>query len=510
MANEYTSIVDVDKELALDMAELSDDPLEWVRYAFPWGTGELSGFSGPDVWQEGFLREWGEEIRLRNFDGFTPVMPYMASTTSGHGVGKSALTGMISGFILSTRPYSRGRVTANSIPQLQTTTWQEIARWCSMMITSHWFRITSGRGSLKVVHRLHDNWRIDGLAWDESRPAAFAGLHAANSSPWYIFDEASEIAQIILETAQGALTDGEPFLFMFSNPTKPQGYFFESHHSMRHRFKTYKIDSRTAKMPNKPLIKTWIEDYGIDSDFVKVRVLGEFPMTGDRQFIPSNLVDNAASATRIPSFVATDPVTIGVDVARYGGDEITIYIRRGRDARTYEPKIFRELDNYQLSGELYRIAKELLPDAINIDAGGGTGIIDNLRAWGIPNVNEVHFGGVSPDLEYKDMATYMMGEARAWLKQENACIPDDLILKRQLKAREYNMVQGKNVTQVKIESKEELKSKAERGLGKESPDRADGFVLTFAVPVPYRDIERTRAEMTGTSVGGVTGLDYER
>lgn len=501
---------DVDRELAKDMADLANDPLEWVKYAFDWNNGDLSGFKGPDVWQAGFLRDWGEEIRIRGFDGFNAVMPYMTSTTSGHGVGKSALTGMISGFILSTRPYSKGRVTANSIPQLQTTTWQEIARWCELMITSHWFRVTSGRGSLKVVHRKHDNWRIDGLAWDESRPAAFAGLHAANSSPWYIFDEASEIAQIILETAQGALTDGEPFLFLFSNPTQPEGYFFETHNAMSHRFKTYKIDSRTAKMPNKPLIKTWIEDYGIDSDFVKVRVLGEFPMSGDRQFIPANLVDRAASPTILPATQPTDPVIIGCDVARYGSDEITIYVRRGRDGRSYDAKIFREMNNYQLAGEIYTMAKELLPDAINIDAGGGSGIVDNLRAWGIANVHEIHFGGVSPHPDYFNMATYMMAECRDWLKLEGACIHDDIILKRQLKAREYMMVQGKKTTQVKIESKEELKKHAEKGKGKESPDRADGFCLTFATPVPYRDIEKTRAEMTGEMSGGVTGLDYVR
>ena len=508
----YHSLDEVNRELALDMDDLSTDPLEWVRYSYRWGEGELEGHDGPDVWQEGFLREWGEEIRIRDFDGFNPVMPYFTSTTSGHGVGKSALTGMISGFILSTRPHSRGRVTANSIPQLQTTTWQEIAKWCGLMITSHWFRITSGRGALKVVHRKHDDWRIDGLAWDASRPAAFAGLHAASSSPWYLIDEASEVAQIILETAQGALTDGEPFFFMFSNPTMPNGFFYESHHGqMRKRFKTYKIDSRTAKMTNKELIQQWIEDYGIGSDFVKVRVLGEFPMTGDRQFIPGHLVDAAADPERKHAFVASDPVIVGVDVARFGGDESTIYIRRGRDARVHEARIFREIDNFQLSMEIKKIAEELLPDAINIDSGGGTGVIDNLVNWGIPNVNEIHFGGVSPDAEYDNMATYMMGMAREWLKTANACIPvDDKVLHRQLKAREYKMVQGKNKTAVRVESKDELKAAAEKGLGKESPDRADGFCLTFAVPVAVRDVKKTRAELTGETDIGVVGLDYDR
>jgi hypothetical protein len=511
MSNEYVDL-DPDEELAIDMGELADDPYEWVKYAFDWGNGALSGFDGPDVWQAGFLKDWRDEIRLRGFNGHDPVMPYRTSTTSGHGIGKSALTGMIAGFILSTRPHSKGRVSANSIPQLQTTTWMEIAKWTKLMITSHWFRVTSGKGALKIVHKDYDDWRIDGLAWDASRPAAFAGLHAKTSSPWYLFDEASEISQNILETAQGALTDGEPFFFMFSNPTATSGYFFESHHEMRHRFKTYQIDSRTAKTPNKALIKEWIDDYGLDSDYVKVRVLGEFPMTGDSQFLPGALVDAAFDEARVANFTPNDPVILGVDVARYGGDECAIYIRRGRDVRTHPAKFFREIDTNQLALRIKEIADELLPDAINIDGGAmGPGVIDNLKAWGVPNVNEIHFGGTSPDAQYDDMATYMMGQAREWLKGGNACLPpEDKILRRQLKSREYKMIQGKNGTKVKIESKEELKAKADKGLGKESPDRADGFVLTFAVPVAIRDIAATRAEMSGTQTQGVVDADYDR
>jgi hypothetical protein len=503
----------LDERLERDMADLAEEPLEWVKYSYPWGEGPLSGFDGPDTWQQGFLREWGEEIRLRAFDGVNAVMPYFATTTSGHGVGKSALVGWISGFILSTRPMSKGRVTANSLPQLQTTTWAEIIKWKELMATGHWFRATSGRGAMKVEHRVFPTqWRIDGIAWDKDRPAAFAGLHAASSSPWYIVDEASEVARVIMETAQGALTDGEPFFFMFSNPTAASGYFFDSHHDMAHRFKTYKIDSRTARMTNKKLIAQWIEDWGIDSDFVKVRVLGEFPLTGNRQLIPTNLINAAANAEREPVCVPTDPVIIGVDVARYGGDESTVYVRRGRDGRSIPPRIFRNMDNFQLALEVKKLAEELLADAINIDSGYGTGVIDTLRNLGVPNVNEVHFGStIVPDREAANMATYMMLECRKWLKQANVTIPVDPILKRQLAAREYDLIEGTKGTQIRAVSKETMRKEAV-GEDREdhSPDRADGFCLTFAVIVPFRDVQRTKAMMTGQGYSSVVGVDYDR
>lgn len=508
MLKQYTSIDQIDKELARDMGELAEDPLEWVKYSFGWGEGDLEGFSGPDVWQEGFLREWGEEIRIRGFDGRNPVMPVMTTTTSGHGVGKSALVGWIVWFILSTRPHCRGRVTANSMPQLETTTWPEIIKWGKHCVTERWFRSTSGRGAMKIAHKKHpETWRVNGIAWDEHRPAAFAGVHAATSSAFYVFDEASEIAKIILETAQGGLTDGEPFMFLFGNPTKPTGYFYESHAGqMAKRFLKFRVDSRTAKMTNKELIRAWIEDYGIDSDYVKVRVLGDFPLQGNRQLIPTSLVTAAMDQEREPIFTAHDPFTMGVDVARYGDDESTIYIRAGRDGRTFEPLIFRGLDNVQLAHEIRKANEKLLCDAINIDAGGGSGVIDLLRAWGVPNVHEVWFGGTSPDHEYADMASWMMGQARDWLKLTNVTLPDDPVLKRQLTSREYSMVEGKKGTSLKIEPKELLKKHAE----KESPDRSDGFCLTFATPVKMRDLAKTKAMLEGKSHASVVNIDYDR
>ena len=37
------------------------------------------------------------------------------------------------------------------------------------------------------------------------------------------------------------------------------------------------IDSRTVRITNKKRLQGWIDAYGLDSDFVRVRVLGEFP-----------------------------------------------------------------------------------------------------------------------------------------------------------------------------------------------------------------------------------------
>ena len=50
------------------------------------------------------------------------------------------------------------------------------------------------------------------------------------------------------------------------------------------------MDSRTVSFSNKIEIQQWLEDYTENSDFFRVRVMGEFPNTSDKQFIPGDLI----------------------------------------------------------------------------------------------------------------------------------------------------------------------------------------------------------------------------
>jgi hypothetical protein len=135
------------RALASRVAYCYARPDWFVAEFFPWGEGELSSYAGPDTWQEGFLREWGEEIRLRGFDGVTPVTPLRFATSSGHGIGKTTVVAWIAAFLLSTRPYSQGTVTANTFPQLEAKTWASICRWLKLCKTRPWFQI-GGRPDL--------------------------------------------------------------------------------------------------------------------------------------------------------------------------------------------------------------------------------------------------------------------------------------------------------------------------------------------------------------------------
>ena len=273
-----TATVNPDREIARDIRKYKADPLGFVLFAFPWaepGT-PLEHHSGPDTWQAQFLLDLGAEVRQRNFNGTTPVQAIRTAVSSGHGVGKSTLVAWLVLWIMSTRPHARGTITANTFNQLETKTWAQIRKWAKLALNAHWFSVSerslSFRGS-------PETWACSIQTCRVENSEAFAGQHAADSTSFYIFDEASGIPDQIFEVAEGGLTDGEPMIFLFGNPTQNSGKFHRVvFGAERDRWNSRTIDSRQSSLTNKQQIAEWIEDYGEDSDFVRVRVRGLDPM----------------------------------------------------------------------------------------------------------------------------------------------------------------------------------------------------------------------------------------
>ncbi|MFH1090476.1 MAG: terminase, partial [Pseudomonadota bacterium] len=149
----------------------------------------------------------------------------------------------------------------------------------------------------------------------------------------------------------------------------------------RHRWITRQIDSRTAKMADKAQIERWIEDYGEDSDFVRVRVKGEFPRAASNQFIPSDLVEAAAGKSLSPEVYRRAPGVLGVDVARFGDDQTVLIRRQGLAA--FGLRKFRGLDTMAVAGIVAQEIVSWRPDAVFVDAVGlGAGVVDRLRQLG--------------------------------------------------------------------------------------------------------------------------------
>lgn len=477
------------------LAQFYDDPLGFVLFAFPWGERTLKD-QQPRQWQCDTLDRIGAEVQKRGFNGKDPVDPVQMATASGHGIGKSALVSWIILWIMSTRPHSKGVVTANTNDQLRTKTWAELEKWHNLCITGHWFEWQGSKGNLTYINKEHPStWRVDGLTCREENSESFAGLHAANATPFYIFDEASAIPDKIYEVAQGGLSDGEPMFFLFGNPTRRNGFFFETFHRLKHRWITQQIDSREVEGTNNALFDEWVQDYGEDSDLVKVRVKGMFPSASEMQFIPSSSVDQAMRR-EAGNFAQDDPLIMGVDIARGGDDSNIIYFRRGMDAKYY-PRI--EVPGEHTSDTTYMVsiiteaANTHQPAAIFIDATGvGGPVADRLRQLGYHAI-DVQFGMRSPNAKYADMATYMWQKMKEAIVSGGLALPNEAEVEQDLTGREYVHNQR---DQLKLENKADMKK---RGLA--SPDIADGLALTFAQPVAPRP--------GGVYTGGQTEVEHE-
>lgn len=458
------------------LASCSKDPYRFVLGAYPWGEpGALENFDGPNEWQAKVLKQVRDGL-------LTPDQAIQIAIASGHGVGKSALVSWILKWATVTKPDTRGVVTANTETQLKTKTWAELGKWYHLFIAKDHFTLTATAFFSKDPEH-ERTWRIDMVPWSERNTEAFAGLHNQGKRIIVLFDEASAIPDVIWETTEGALTDAntEILWIVCGNPTRNTGRFKEcfSKDGLGKPWQKINVDSRSVPFTNKAQFAAWIDAYGEDSDFVRIRVKGMFPRRGEMEFFNAAEVEEAM--LREVTTAVTDPVALGCDVARYGANESVICYRKGRDARTIPWEFYNGLDTVALADKVFTGSASYRCDGIFIDGGGvGGGVVDNVRHKHL-HCHDVQFGG-RPDYnvvtgnvgeKYANKRAEMYGAARAWIK--TGALPNDPELKRQLLAITYTF----NVRDEIILIRKEDMMKA----GLPSPDRADALVLTFAHPM---------------------------
>lgn len=446
------------KELANFLLQYKDDPESFVLAAFPWGEENTPlADSMPDPIQMKILRNITEQLK----SGKNLETAIRVAVSSGHGIGKSALTSWLIIWFMSTRSNPQILVTAGTAAQLNTKTWRELAKWHRLAINKNWFEWTA----TKFYHKERQGtWFAVAQPWSENNPDAFAGTH--ENDVLIIFDEASSIADIIWETIEGAMTTSNAMWIVFSNPVRNSGRFFECFHKYRHRWTCYKIDSRESSLTSKKEIEQWLADYGEDSDFFRVRVRGEFPTQDDHQFINLDLV-RRSTQFRAENF-SHMPIIIGVDVA-FKGDKSVIAVRQGRKLLLLNK--YYQLNTQQLCHYISEVCNSFPGYHLFVDGVGvGQGVVDYLKSMGMRffDVN----GGVAADEPkfYLNKRAEMWGRMKKWL-EDGAEIPDDDELVNDLTGiwADFN-----DKGQMRMEKKESMRA---RGLS--SPDCADALSYTF-------------------------------
>lgn len=208
-------------------------------------------------------------------------------------------------------------------------------------------------------------------------------------------------------------------------------------------------------------------------------------------FINGELIEQAMNLGPADIERPTCGWIVGVDAAHEGNDESVIHCRRGR--LNLKQVTRRQVDGIQLAALVIDICSQLgqiggQVDGIVIELDGpGTSCYDQLRnnARYRKIVYGVHTGAKVSDGRNYNVRARMWRDCRQYLEDGGNVLFRDSELKSQVCSVKYKYKNGELLMQDKKEYKKEY--------GR-SPDRADAFVLTFAVPNmrPAVDADRAR------------------
>ena len=494
-------------ELFDNLARFQNDPLGFVLWAFPWGEPgtSLEDEDGPEEWQRAQLDRIGRRLRGEPLDDedstAAPLTVIEEDISSGHGIGKSAEISWLILWAVSTHEDTRGVITANTDTQLRTKTWAELSKWYQLFIAKKIFTLTATAIFIAGDNIREKSWRIDAVPWSENNTEAFAGLHNKGKRIFVGFDEASTIADAIWDVTRGALTDANTQIIWarFGNPTRTSGEFFKQCTQPK-RNAYHRVDARNVRFTNKGQIAAWIEDYGEDSDFVRVRVKGMFPRAGYANFISPELVFQARRRALPLAVYQAFPKFLAVDPARFGDDFSVITLRQGLKVH-WQVKL-SGFDGVDLAGRIFEMTRgdsaknKLRADrndasgcaCIVYDAIGNGADLDSAlrRMQGLPPLVPVMWGQPAKDSkQYFNQRSEAWGRMREFLEQGGQ-IPDDDGLADELVSLDYG---HDAMFRIQLQSKKDLKKN-----GGKSPDCADSLALSFIPELIERRVASAQAK----------------
>ena len=395
---------------------------------------------------------------------------------SGQKTGKSNSLAILALWWCVTRPRSRVLLTAPSSHQIKNILWPEIRQ----LHTNARYRL-GGELFIDPSKGLvwGDKWGIFAVTTD--KPERIQGI--SGSRQLIIIDEASGYPEPLFGALQGNLAGGGKMV-MTSNPTQTSGTFYDAFGKNREHWARVSISSLETPNFNPDLTRVpglanpeWLafsalEWGGEDSPLYQTRALGNFPSQASNAVVGSALVD--AAVARWATMPDEGPLTLGLDVARFGDDDSAIAPRRGN--KVYPLLIERGKSTDQIAGWALQHATALRQGdetvTINVDSiGVGGGVEDALKAYKLKwlIVNGINASERANDSEkFANRRAEMAFGVADFLRQGGA-IPQDGKLEGELVAPTYDFdPQGR----MRVESKDAIKKRIKR-----SPDRADAVAL---------------------------------
>lgn len=397
---------------------------------------------------------------------------------SGHGTGKSTFMAWAVLWFMACNFPCKVPCTAPTSHQLEDILWAEIAKWLGVMrerVPELAAEFAWRAETIELVSNPRESFAVARTSRPE-RPEALQGFHSENIL--FLIDEASGIPDEVFQVAEGALSTEGAYVLMAANPTRMEGYFYDSHHRQRPRWAALWWNGEDSPMVSRDYIADMAAKYGADSAIYRIRVRGEFAGNPDG-IIPLDLID-AAVDRQVEAF--GDEVW-GLDVARFGEDRTALCKRRS-NAMQIKVKSWRGKDTMQTAGMVLAEYEEARrkPKAIYVDVIGlGAGVVDRMKELELPVV------GVNVSEQPAALARYLRQrdelwfQAREWFAGRDVTMVRDDDLIAELTLPTYKVT---STGKIQVESKDDLKKR-----GVTSPDLADAFCLTFARGKPVEALK---------------------
>jgi len=351
----------------------------------------------------------------------------------------------------------------------------------------------------KAVIAGQDGWEIRGMT--ATTPGKIAGLHQTHLG--YIVDEANEMLRPLIQTIEGTLTNQDSIMLLAGNPISINNSLHDACTKFRNLYHVFHFDRITIARDRPDIIapeenEKLLIQYGKDSDFYRVRVLGLFPNKNSDTLMgindleactKNNMLECAARRNILPENRA-----FGLDFSRYGGDKNVMVQRQGLAVIQMEK--YLDMDPNELVGRAFfnqNISRWDDRDCIFIaDAGGlGQGVMHNFHQQG---KRLVAFHTEGKAFESRIFANKM---AEAWwnlsklVEKRLVYLPDDPDLLQQLSSRKY--IIDDKTGKIDLQSKDEWKKDVEQDI---SPDEADATAMAFYSPhrngVSMLQLDRSR------------------
>lgn len=261
-----------------------------VRYRRDWATAVVELFGMMPTWQQEEILNSVQEIGSRT------------TVTSGHGTGKSSLTAMMLLIYMILYPDARVIIVANKIGQVKTGVFKYVKQYWDNAVKRHpWlqnhFVITDTMFYEKSRKGI---WEVLCKGYRPGNEESLAGEHAAHIL--LILDEASGISDKAISIMRGALTEADNRMLMMSQPTRPSGFFYDSHHTLAKHpdnpngiWTSIVLNSEEAPHVTLQFIREKLIEYGgRDSLEYMVKVLGRFPRNVSGYLLGRDECDRAA------------------------------------------------------------------------------------------------------------------------------------------------------------------------------------------------------------------------